>query len=76
MLIKMLVGLSGPALLLQPGDEHDFPQDEALRLVSADYAVPVSEKKVERAVQMAAPERRGKRGKNVVRANGDDATGQ
>lgn len=76
MLVRMLVGLSGPALLLRPGDEHDFPQDEALRLVSANYAVPVSETKVERAVAAPIAERRGKRGKNVVRANGDDATGQ
>lgn len=76
MLIRLLVGLSGNEYSLGPGDERDFPQDEAVRLVSAGYAVPVLETKVERAVQMAASERRGKRGKNVVRANGYDATGQ
>lgn len=43
MLVRMLVDLSGPGLLLHPGDEHDFPQDEAIRLVSAEFAVPVVE---------------------------------
>lgn len=46
----MTVDLSGPGLLLAPGDEHEFPQDEAVRLISAGFAVPVSEPKIERAV--------------------------
>jgi len=62
----MLVGLSGPTLSLGPRDEHDFPQDEALRLISAGYAAPVAEIQIERAVAPPAPERRGKRGKHVV----------
>lgn len=70
MLVRMTVGLSGPAVLLQPGDEHDFPQAEALRLVDAGFAVPVAEQKVERAVALRAPEKR-KRGKNVVSGDGD-----
>lgn len=61
MLVRLTTGLSGPAYSLGPGDERDFPQDEALRLISAGYAVPVSERKVERAVKAPAPERRGKR---------------
>ncbi|MBZ9973503.1 hypothetical protein LB517_28135 [Mesorhizobium sp. BR1-1-12] len=72
MLIKMLVGLSGSAYSLGPGDERDFPQDEALRLISAGFAVPVAEEKIERAVAVpVAAEKRGRRGKNVVHANGD-----
>lgn len=50
MLVQMTTGLSGPTLTLGPGDQHDFPQDEALRLVAAGYAVPVAERQIERAV--------------------------
>lgn len=49
-MIEMTTGLSGPALTLDPGDRHDFPQDEALRLIAAGYAIPVAEKEIERAV--------------------------
>ena len=51
MLVRMVVGLSGPATSLSPGDQADFPQAEALRLIEAGYAVPVVEAKVERAVK-------------------------
>jgi hypothetical protein len=61
MLIKMTVGLAGPAYVLNPGDEREFPQDEALRLVAAGFAVPVSEIKIERAIVDAPAERRKKR---------------
>lgn len=71
--IRMLVGLSGNAYSLRPNDERDFPQDEALRLISAGFAVPVAETKIERAVVAHAPERRGKRGKNVVSSDGDSS---
>lgn len=72
MLIRLLVGLSGNEYSLGPGDERDFPQDEAVRLVSAGYAVPVSEQVTERAVREPAPERRGRRAKHVVHADGGD----
>jgi hypothetical protein len=61
MLVRMLVGLSGSAFSLGPGDECDFPQDEALRLISAGFATPVAEIKIERAVQAPVFEKRGKR---------------
>ncbi|MBZ9808135.1 hypothetical protein [Mesorhizobium sp. ESP-6-2] len=61
MKIRMLVGLSGNAYSLGPGDERDFPDAEALRLVAAEFAVPVADARVERAVADRAPERRGKR---------------
>jgi hypothetical protein len=51
MLVRMVVGLSGPAISLSPGDEAEFPQAEALRLVEAGYAVPVAKAKIERAVK-------------------------
>jgi hypothetical protein len=60
MLIRMLVGLSGPAYTLSPGDERDFPPDEAARLIAAGYAVPASEQPIERAVRRRAPEKRGR----------------
>jgi len=58
MLVKMLVGLSGPAYTLVPGDEKDFPQDEAIRLIEAGFAAPVAVMKIETAVLPDAPERR------------------
>lgn len=58
MLVRLLVGLSGPAYSLGPGDERDFPQDEAMRLIEAGYAVPVSDRAVETAAKLPAPERR------------------
>lgn len=57
-MVKMLVGLSGPAITLGAGDEHDFPDAEALRLIAAEYAVPASETKIERAVDAPIVETR------------------
>lgn len=51
MRVRMVVGLSGPATNLVPGDEADFPEAEALRFIEAGFAVPVAEAKVERAVK-------------------------
>jgi hypothetical protein len=66
-LVRMTTGLSGPHYSLGPGDEREFPQDEAIRLIDAGYAIPVAEDTTERAVAVPAHERRGKRGKtNVV----------
>ena len=59
MRVRMLTGLSGPAYALAPGDEHDFDQAEAIRLIEAGYAAPVEKARVERAVKKAPPERRG-----------------
>lgn len=50
MLIEMTTGLSGPAIALDPGDRHDFPQEEALRLIAAGAAIPVAERQIERAI--------------------------
>lgn len=50
MLVRMLVQLSGPGMLLEPGDERELPDADAVRLIAAEYAVPVSEQEVERAV--------------------------
>lgn len=50
MLVRMLVELSGPGMLLVPGDEREFSDAEAVRLIAAEYAVPVAEQRVERAV--------------------------
>lgn len=55
----MTAGLSGPDLALVPGDEREFPDAEAQRLIDAGYAVPVVGKKPEKATKRASPERRG-----------------
>jgi hypothetical protein len=64
-IVRMLVGLSGPAFCLEPGDEYEFPQGEAVRLVSAGIAVPVSGEVIERAVAEPAPEKRTRKRKAV-----------
>jgi hypothetical protein len=58
MLVRMVVGLSGPTMTLAPGAERDFPQDEAVRLIKAGYAVPVAEAQIERAVIQPVTETR------------------
>lgn len=69
MLIRMLVGLTGNQYVLEPGDERDFPDAEALRLVAADFAVPVVSRSLELAIEETvvetrpaydAPRRRGR----------------
>lgn len=47
MRIRMRTGLSGPDYSLIPGDERDFPDKEAIRLIEAGYAVPVASVEVE-----------------------------
>lgn len=72
MLVKMKVGLSGPAYSLGPGDEREFPDSEAIRLIDAGYADPVSAPQVERAVAVPTIERRGRKGRqNVVSGDGN-----
>ena len=58
MLVRMLTCLSGPEFSLDVGDERDFDQAEAIRLIEAGYAVPVENLRPERAVRKPAPERR------------------
>lgn len=58
MLIRMLVGLSGPSYSLAPGDEREFPDDEAMRLIEANFAVPAAHHEPEKAVKKPAREKR------------------
>ncbi|NGO63950.1 hypothetical protein G6N76_09715 [Rhizobium daejeonense] len=65
MLLKMTAGLSGPELNLAPGDEHEFDDAEAERLIEAGFAF-----KAEENAPVTTPAR--KNGKpNVVSAEGD-----
>jgi hypothetical protein len=50
MQVKMLVCLAGARIMLNPGDEAEFADDEAIRLIDAGFAVPVAPK-IERAVK-------------------------
>ncbi|MGO6737128.1 hypothetical protein ACC732_04335 [Rhizobium ruizarguesonis] len=66
MLLKMTAGLSGPEFNLAPGDEHEFDDAEAERLVDAGFAVKADADDV----PVAAPAR--KKGKaNVVSTEGN-----
>ncbi|TBA38437.1 hypothetical protein [Rhizobium ruizarguesonis] len=66
MLLKMTAGLSGPEFNLAPGDEHEFDDAEAERLVGAGLAVKADTDDA----PVAAPTR--KKGKaNVVSTEGN-----
>jgi hypothetical protein len=56
MRVEMLVGLVG-GITLAPGDVAEFADDEALRLISAGFAVPVAPK-IERAVKTPVEKRK------------------
>ena len=58
--MRLLVGLSGPAGTLNPGDPYVCDDGEAVRMISARYAVPWAEPAIERAV-VAVPEKRRKK---------------
>lgn len=58
MKIKMLVGLAGPNYALSPGDEREFPDAEAIRLIDVGYAVPATAARVEITMRPPAPETR------------------
>lgn len=69
MKVKLLVGLSGNEYSLAPGDEYDFAEGEAARLVDAGYAV-----KVEGEEPVAPTSNTKRKGKaNVVSSEGDGA---
>ncbi|NEJ73794.1 hypothetical protein GR197_25175 [Rhizobium phaseoli] len=63
MLLKMTAGLSGPEFNLSPGDEYEFEDDEADRLIAAGFA--------EKAGAEPAPIKTKKGKANVVSTEGD-----
>lgn len=65
MKVKLLVGLSGNEFSLSPGDQGDFEDNEAERLIAAGYAVKVDEP----ASPTPSTKRKGKT--NVVSSEGD-----
>jgi len=60
MLVRLKTSIAGPGFALYPGDEREFPNDEAIRFIEAGYAVPVVSE-IERAVERPTIERRGRR---------------
>lgn len=54
MKLRMLVGLSGNEYSLSPGDERDFPDAEAGRLIDAGYAEAVVTVKAKPAPEQEA----------------------
>lgn len=69
MKLKLLIGLSGNEYSLSPGDERDFEDDEAERLIAAGYALKADEP----ADAVTTTRRRGKA--NVVSSEGDGTNG-
>lgn len=58
MKIRATQCIAGADWVMNVGDDRDFPDGEAIRFIEAGYAVPVAEAKIERAVKVAAPEKR------------------
>lgn len=64
MRVRMTVGLAGPTITLDPGDEHDFPDEQAIRLIEAGSAIPVAGQAVETtAIEPVKETRRARRRK-------------
>lgn len=59
MKIRLTTSLAGPAYTLSPGDEKDFPEAEAIRLIEAGYAVPAEPEKETATKRPLAKEKRG-----------------
>lgn len=56
----MLTSIAGDGFVLHTGEEGDFEDAEAIRLVAAGAAVPVSDEKPERAVKYPIERRKAK----------------
>ena len=56
----MLTSIAGDGFALHTGEEGDFEDAEAIRLVAAGAAVPVSDEKPERAVKAPIERRKAK----------------
>jgi len=68
MLLKMIAGLSGPEFNLAPGDEHEFDDAEAGRLIDAGFAIQAEADEAQAAV---APAKTKKGKANVVSTEGN-----
>jgi len=68
MLLKMIAGLSGPEFNLAPGDEHEFDDAEAGRLIDAGFAIHAEADEAPAAV---APAKTKKGKANVVSTEGN-----
>ncbi|BEV45988.1 hypothetical protein [Afipia carboxidovorans] len=68
MKIRMLVSMAGANFALSVGEETErFSDAEAVRMIEAGYAVPISERRAETADALPAPEvrRRGRPKKSI-----------
>jgi hypothetical protein len=69
MRVRMLTSMAGDPMI-EKDAEHDFPQDEAIRLIEAGFAVPVVEKAAETPEKpRAAVEQRSPAKKRRARRN-------
>jgi hypothetical protein len=55
--LKMNTGLSGPDLTLSPGDEHEFEDTEAERLIEAGFGEELIDAAEQAAAEKAAAEK-------------------
>lgn len=56
MKVKLLVGRCGPTVNDNAGDEITVSEDEGKRMIAANQAVPVRQKRTERATKKDAVE--------------------
>jgi hypothetical protein len=54
MRVRILTSMAGDPMI-EKDSEHDFPQDEAIRLIEAGFAVPVAEKPLRRLKSRVLP---------------------
>jgi hypothetical protein len=60
MRVKIVAALPGAVMNLSPGDEEDFPAEDAVRLIAQGYAIPIAPP-VERAVKKPVETRKRKK---------------
>jgi hypothetical protein len=58
MRVKLTTSLANPDEARHAGEEHEYEQAEAIRLIEAGFAVPVAAKAAEKATKSQAPEQR------------------
>lgn len=58
MRVRMTTHIAGAGFAYGPGEECEFPEADAVRLIASGASVPVAEADIEIAVRSDAPEKR------------------
>lgn len=63
MKIKMIVSMAGNGFSLSPGDEWEVPEQEAIGLINAGFAIPLASTEIETTTLDPSTEKRVRRSK-------------